>query len=114
MQFPIIGHGQPGEQGEKYIETYKYWFNYYRPMVEEGTWVWIDIDSSDLFQSPLPKNTVATLFANREDYLVIANYNHKPVEIIPADNYVSVTNPGIKTQTNWNIGPRSLEIFKLA
>jgi hypothetical protein len=114
LQFPIIGHGQPGEQGEKYIETFKYWFTYYRSMVEEGTWVWIDIDASDLLQSPLPKNTVATLFANREVYLVIANYNHKPVEIIPADNYVPVTNPEIKTQNNWNIGARSLEIFKLA
>ena len=113
MQFPIIGHGQPGEQGEKYLESFKYWFNIYRPMVEEGTWVWIDIASSDLFQSTLPKNSVASLFVNREVYLVIANYNNKPFDIITTDNYVSAVNPITQTPNNWNIKGRSLEILKL-
>ena len=113
LQFPIIGHGQPGEQGQKYLESFVYWFNLYRPMVEEGTWVWIDIGLSDLFQSSLPGNSVASLFINREVYLVIANYNNKGFDLITADNYVSMTNSNIKTQNNWKIGGRSLEILKL-
>ena len=113
MQFPIIGHGQPGEQGEKYIETFNYWFNFYRPMVEEGTWVWIDIASSDLFQSPLPKNAAASLFVSREVYLVIANYNSKTIETITNDNFVSLINPKLQTQNSFTIGGRSMEILKL-
>lgn len=113
MQFPIIGHGQSGAQSDKYTETFKYWFNFYRPMVEEGTWVWIDIGSSDLFQSSLPKNTVASLFVNREVFLVLANYSNKPFEVITSENYVSVINPKTQAQNNWNIGGRSLEILKL-
>ena len=113
LQFPIIGHGQPGEQGGKYMEAFRYWFNLYRPMVEEGTWVWVDIGSSDLFQSTLPKNTVASLFVCREVFLVIANYNNKPFEIITSDKYVSIVNPKVQTQNNWSIDGRSLEILKL-
>lgn len=113
MQFPIIGHGQPGEQGDKYLETFKYWFNLYRKMVEEGTWVWIDIVSSDLFQSSLPKNTVASLFVNREVYLTIANYNNKPVDIITTDGYSSIVNSKLESQHVWNLEARSMQILKL-
>jgi hypothetical protein len=113
MQFPIIGHGQAGEQGERFSETFKYWFNLYRPMVEEGTWVWIDIDSSDLFLTVLPKNCVASLFINRDVYLVLANYNSKTVMLTTHDNYLSVKAPGAETQNNWNIEGRAMEILKL-
>ncbi len=113
MQFPIIGHGQPGEQGDKFLEAYKYWFKLYRPMVEEGTWVWIDINSSALFQSTMPKNVVASLFVNRDAYLVIANYSKKAEDVVTTDNYVSITNPNTQSQTNWSVGGRSMQILKL-
>lgn len=114
MQFPILGHGQAGAQGEKYAEAFKYWFNIYRPMVEEGTWTWIDITDSELFQNSLPKNTVASLFINTEIYLVLANYNLKPVEIITADNYTSQTDPGKPAQNVWKLDGRGIEILKFA
>jgi len=113
MQFPIIGHGQEGKQDDNYITTFKYWFKLYYPMVEEGSWVWTDISSSDLFQKELPKNTVASLFVNRSVYLVIANYSNKPVNISTADSYISLTNSNNQPQTNWNINSRSMEILKL-
>ena len=113
MQFPIIGHGQPGEQGDKYLETFKYWFNLYHPMVEEGTWAWIDIAVSDLFQSSLPKNTCASLFVNREVYLVIANFNKRPIEISTVDNFISLVNPKTQSQNNWKMEGRSLKILQL-
>jgi hypothetical protein len=113
MQFPIIGHGQAGEQGKRFIDTYKYWFDLYRPMTEEGTWVWIDIVSSDLFQSSVPKNCVASLFINREVFLVIANYNQNGINISTTDKYVSVIDPKAQSQVNWNIKSRSMEILKL-
>jgi hypothetical protein len=115
MQFPIIGHGQAGEQGNKYVDTFKYWFNHYRLLTEEGSWVWIDICSSELFQSLIPKNCVASLFVNRKVYLVIANFNNKEVKVITTDNYVSVIKSKEQTQeqNNWVIKGRSIEILEL-
>lgn len=113
MQFPLIGSGQPGDQGEKYVETFAYWFKHYLPMVEEGSWVWIDILASDLFQSELPKKTVASLFVNRDVHLVLANYNHRPIEIKTKDDYVSVLESTGQTQNLWKLDGRSIQILKL-
>ncbi len=114
MQFPLIGHGQAGDQGERYIETFIKWFRLYLPMVEEGTWVWTDITSSELFQTVVPQRTVASLFVNREVYLVFANFNHKPVNIITNDEYVSVTDPALQPGNNFKINGRSMQILKLS
>lgn len=114
MQFPLIGHGQPGEQGTKYLETFSYWFKHYLPMVEEGSWVWIDITSSELFQTELPKKMVATLFVNREVYLVLANYNHKPAEIKTTDDYISVLESTNQPSNIWKLNGRSMQILKLS
>lgn len=113
MQFPILGHGQPGEQGSNFKEAYRYWLDKYLPLVEEGTWCWIDITSSELFQTDLPKKTVATLFINSEVYLVLANYNHKPVEVLANDDYISVLDPGVPQGRIWKMDSRSMCILKL-
>lgn len=113
MQFPLIGHGQAGEQGDRYLETFSYWFKLYLPMVEEGTWTWLDITSSDLFQSEMPKKTVASLFINRDIYLVLANYSSKPVEITTTDDYASVIDTTGQTSANWKINGRAMQILKL-
>jgi hypothetical protein len=113
MQFPLIGHGQPGDQGDKYIETFAFWFKRYLPMVEEGSWVWIDILSSNLFESDLPKKAVASLFVNREVYLVVANYNQGPIEIKTTDQYVSVLGSTGQPQNIWKLDERSAQILKL-
>jgi len=56
---------------------------------------------------------VASLYVNREVYMVLANYNHKPVEVVTADNYISVTNQNQPIQNSFNIGGRTLEILKM-
>lgn len=114
MQFPLIGHGQPGEQGEKFIKTFSYWFKYYLQLVEEGSWAWIDIVSPELFLGTMPQNTVATLFVNRDVYLVLANYNHKPVEIVTTDKYVSVLDQQGQENHIWKLNGRSMQILKLS
>ena len=48
------------------------------PLVEEGTWAWLEIRDSSLFTRPLPAHVVASAFVNRESYLVLANYGHVP------------------------------------
>ena len=66
------------------------WLEQYLPMTEEGTWAWLEISDSDLFVGSLPEGVVASAFANREMYLVLANYSRAPVEIQTSDAYVPV------------------------
>jgi hypothetical protein len=80
-------------------------------MVEEGTWAWLEIQESDLFPQPLPQDVVASVYANRELYLVLANYGRAPVEVATADSYVPVEGPS-DTRKLWMLGPRSLRILK--
>ncbi len=49
------------------------------PNVWGGTWAFLEIGDSDLFAKPLPTDCVASAFANRELYVVLANYSQLPV-----------------------------------
>ena len=81
-------------------------------MVEESTWAWLEIGESSLLAAPLPENVVASAFANRALYLVLANYNNTPAEVANEDAYVRVaetSEPGRKT---WKLLGRSLYILR--
>ena len=83
----------------------------YLPLVQEGTWAWLEIADSDLFLQPLPENLVASAFANRELYLVLANYGHSAVSIETSDRYVPI-NAAPSPASNWTLEGRSLLILK--
>lgn len=86
------------------------WLKRYLPMVEEGTRAWIEINDSDLFSAPLPGGTVASAFANRDLYLVLANYGHSAASIATADPWIA---EGHDTPTrDWPIPARSLRILR--
>lgn len=91
--------------------THARWLAHYRPMVEEGTWAWLEIHDSSLFGRPLPQRVVASAFANREMYLVLANYGQTAVEVETADAYVSVATPAAAA-TKQTLPPRSLAILR--
>ncbi|MBN1342586.1 MAG: hypothetical protein JXQ73_07900 [Phycisphaerae bacterium] len=92
--------------------THAKWLRRYLPMVEEGTWAWLEIGESSLFAGPTPKDVVASAFANRDLYLVLANYGHTPADVETADDYVSVEPAGAVSQRRWKLGPRSLCILR--
>lgn len=93
--------------------THAHWLKRYLPLSEEGTWAWLEVTDSDLFPEPLPRNVVASAFANREVYLVLANYGHEPVDITTRDSYTS-TNPAVAaSQRNWRLNARSLDVLRL-
>ena len=57
-------------------EEINYWCDFldlYKPMVTEGSIVHMNIRKSSLFLSELSENTIASLFTNEEQYLVISN-----------------------------------------
>ena len=84
------------------------------PLVEEGTWAWLEIADSDLFTAPLPANVVASAFANRGLYLVLANYGRQAVEIRTADAYRPAADRQAQPQQIWRVEGRSLCLLAMA
>ena len=94
--------------------THARWLKQYRPMVEEGTWAWLEVGDSDLFVQPLPQDVVASVFANRHLYLVLANYGHRPAAVESTAQYVAFAPRSGGPATHWQIPARSLMILQRA
>lgn len=92
--------------------THAKWLRQYTPMVEEGTWAWLEIRQTQLIRDRLPSNTVMSVFANRHMYLVFANYGEKEAAIETAENFVAAHEQEERLGTKWKLGPRSLLILK--
>jgi len=88
------------------------WLRRYLPLIEEGTWAWLEISRSTLFTRPLPANVVASAFANRQMFLVLANYGQASVEIETASPYLPVADPSETARKQWNLPGRSLLILQ--
>ena len=88
------------------------WLKQYLPLVQEGTWAYLEVGDSDLFLAPLPPNVVASVFANLETYLVLANYGTSDVLVNTANSYVAQTSPSTTGQTNWKLAARSFLILR--
>jgi hypothetical protein len=91
--------------------THARWLRQYLPLVEEGTWAWLEVSESGLFKQPLPEGVMASAFANRELYLVLANYGHVPAEIETSEAYAPVSD-GSEAGTHLRLEARSLKILK--
>ncbi|NQT17113.1 MAG: hypothetical protein HQ582_30430 [Planctomycetes bacterium] len=92
--------------------THARWLKQYMPIVEEGTWAWLELGESNLFAAPLPNNVVASAFANRELFLVLANYSNRPVELATVDAFASVSKPSEPGRKAWKLDARSLHILR--
>ncbi|MFH1923171.1 MAG: hypothetical protein ABIP48_25190, partial [Planctomycetota bacterium] len=88
------------------------WLKQYLPLVEEGTRAWLEIGQSSLFAGPLPKEVVASAFANRQMHLVLANYGRVPAEIETTDAYVPADSPSASPTKRWSLAERSLQILR--
>jgi hypothetical protein len=90
--------------------THAQWLKRYAPLAEDGTVAWLEIADNTLFAAPLPKNVVASAFANRDVHLVLANYGPDPIDLATTDPYTTASDSSPKTQ--FRLAPRSLEILK--
>ena len=88
------------------------WLKQYMPLVEDGTWAYLEIGQSDLFARPLPAECVASAFANRDLYLVLANFGQSPQQIETAEAYVPTDDPSAAPAKQWPLPPRSLRILR--
>ncbi len=92
--------------------THARWLKQYMPLVEEGTWAYLEIGDTTLFAEPLPKDVVASAFANRELHLVLANYGRTPVDVKTTDKFVASDGSGAAPSTAWSLPPRSLQVLR--
>ena len=88
-------------------KTYAEWLKEYAPMVEEGTWAWLQIADTRFFRGPLPENVVASVFANRNIFLVLANYGTAKATLETAHKYISCKPQLASAGTLWELAPRS-------
>jgi hypothetical protein len=108
----IYGAWEPIPPNPEMRPTHARWLKRYLPLVEEGTWAYLEIADSDLFAKPLPKDCVASVFANRELHLVLANYGQSPQQIETADAFVPTDNPAAAPAKQWQLPKRSLRILR--
>lgn len=92
--------------------THARWLKQYSPMVEEGTWAWLEIREGSLVTGTVPENVCVSPLANRELYLVLANYGETPVELTTSAAYVPVADPGASPTKRWSLPRRSLQILR--
>ena len=83
--------------------THARWLKQYLPLVEDGTWAWLEVGESSFFAQPLPAGLVASAFANRELHLVLANYGSAAAEIATADSYIAADEPEATPRKTWNL-----------
>ena len=57
-------------------------FDLYHPMVKDGSRAWLEVGTNSLFLQQIPKNVTASLFVNKEIYLVLANYGQARVDMV--------------------------------
>jgi hypothetical protein len=84
----------------------------YQSLTEEGTWAYLEIGDSALFSNSLPEGVVASAFANRELYLVLANYGASPQQVETADAYVRLDEPQVAPARQWALPSRSLHVLR--
>lgn len=92
--------------------TYYRWLKLYRPMVEPGTWAYLELVDSDFFKQRLPKDVVASAFANRELFLVLANYGTKEAAVATTHTCIMQNSADAQPGASWILPPRSMLILK--
>lgn len=111
MQFPVTRTANTGGTLDSQ-EIHAHWLKHYIPVVEEGTWAWLNVSETRLLKSPLSEDIVVSVFANRDLYMVIANFGQQKVDVTTMDKYVSVTQPDAVPMKQWSLEPRSFQIMR--
>jgi hypothetical protein len=94
--------------------THGRWLEQHLPLVEEGSWAWLEITDSGLFQGALPQSVVATAFANCRLYLVLANYGRTTLDVETSDSYIPICESSAAPKKKWRLVGRSLLLLQRA
>ena len=88
------------------------WLKQFVPMVEEGTWAWLEVKDSTILRGTLPSDVVASVFANRELYLVLANYGEQRVLVDTFEQFTDTGEDRQNARARWELPGRTLKILK--
>jgi hypothetical protein len=88
------------------------WLKQYLPLVSEGTWAYLEIGDSTLMRGPLPAGVVASVFANLDIYLVLANYGHGAAAVETAGTYTDLNAANSRPASRWELPARSLLMLR--
>ncbi|MBR6765791.1 MAG: hypothetical protein IKM06_04825 [Clostridia bacterium] len=94
-------------------EDYPRWSRYlklYKPMVTEGSTVYMEIRTSDMILSSIPENVYISLFVNTENYLVASNISDKPYTLRLKDQWIDRESDIISTE--FTIKPHRMIFLK--
>ncbi len=94
-------------------EARRIWLDYldlYRPMVANGSRAWLEIRRGSLFSAPVPEDVCASLFANEEIYLVLANYGDT-VHELSSRWWWKDRQTGEQAGT-WRLKPREMRLLR--
>ena len=92
--------------------TYYRWLRLYRPLVQSGTQAYIELVDSDFFVKPSHAKVVASVFAHRDLYLVLANYSRAGVTVETRDPFFACDQLSSPPSTRWPLKARTLVILK--
>lgn len=93
-------------------EVHARWLKRYLPMVQEGTWAYLEITDSSLFRGPLPQGLTVSVFTNLDTWMVLANYGSHPVTVETSWGLVDTGAADGAASRNWTIKGRSLRILR--
>ena len=92
--------------------VYYRWLKLYRAMTEPGTHAFLEVTQTDLVAEPLPDDVRMSVFANRELYLVLANYSTRESLVTTADPCTACSRDEPGPNRTWRLQPRSLVVVK--
>ena len=69
-------------------DLWKEYLALYRPMVEENSHVFIDINENQILCGKKPADVIMSLFVNSECYLVLSNIGEKPETVTLAEDWI--------------------------
>ena len=99
----------PGRDGAQ--EHHLAWLGRYRPLIREGTVAYLEVGEGELFERPLPKGVVASVFVREDAYLVLANYRQSACEVRTRDAY-RIADVEETPRQQWTVSPRTLLILQ--
>ena len=117
MQFPVVRNGTMGigspDADRPDFERQLEWLSLYTRITEFGTWCYIDCDAPAIILQK-GKNTVVSLFVNREIYIVAANYgyNADTVSVAGAAQELTPDGEGEFISGSFDLPGRKLRVFR--
>lgn len=88
------------------------WLKQYYPLVEPGSYAYVEIGDNDLLAHTLPSKVVASVFTNRRIHLVLANYSKTAAQIETTHPYFVASEISSTPRRAWTVSPRSLLILR--